>query len=117
MLFGLWEVSQWPIVNVEPRDRWGFTRQDPRCELDTGTDYARTHLPEECSAEVAAMQYAQVWNMSPDAVLDMLAVVFLRRVMIHKATTLRKPEYTEHGYHLHRSGMKLSDIPKRRIAR
>lgn len=115
MLHGLFIVAQWPICSVEPRDRWGFTRDDPRCELDGGRDYTRTHLPDDCADEVVALTWANAWHMSPDEVLDLDAVIFARRTMVHKAMNLRKPEYTERQYHLHKSGVALDRLQKRRV--
>lgn len=82
-------MSTWPIWDREPKDEYG----DP---LPSVRDYVDTDIPEQWHGEAQAMRYAEGWRMSVDDVLDMDYVVFMRRALINKAVTMRRPTKTRH---------------------
>jgi hypothetical protein len=95
------------VAEVVQRDQYGMPKTDPDCTLDDSEDYV-DFLPEDARIEAMAMRYATYWNMTPDAVLDMAAVEFQRRAMVHKAISLRKPQYTKDDWFMERTSSKFN---------
>jgi hypothetical protein len=83
-----------------------MTRDDIDCTLDDSEDYT-DYLPEDARIEATAMKYAAQWNTSVDTVLDFPLSLFHRRSMIHKAISLRKPEYTKDDWYMERTSSKF----------
>ncbi len=96
----------WEVADVVPRDQYGMSLDDPDCTLDDTEDYT-DFLPHEARTEATAMRLANVWNTTIDSVLDMDLVLYNRRVMIHKAITLRKPQYTKDDWFMERTSSKF----------
>ena len=103
--FEIYLINCWPVSEVEARDQYGMSKDDPDCQLDDAEDYT-DFLPDDARTEARAMQYATLWNMTPDDVLDMALYLFQRRTMIHKAITLRKPQYTKDDWFMERTSSK-----------
>lgn len=104
--FAIWCINLWPISEVKQRDSYGMDASDPDCQLDLAEDYS-DFLPPEAKTEATAMRFAGYWNMTTDGVLDMEYVMFYRRSMIHRALTLRKPEYTKDDWMMERTTSKF----------
>lgn len=79
-----------------------MSKSDPDCTLDDSEDYV-DFIPEEMRVEATAMRYATYWNMTPDDVLDMPSSLFARRAMVHKAISLRKPQYTKDDWYMEKT--------------
>lgn len=99
-------MTLWPVAEVEQRDQYGMTKDDPDCTLDDSEDYV-DYLPDEVRVEATAMRYAGYWNMTPDEVLDMPASLFARRAMVHKSISLRKPQYTKDDWFMERTSSRF----------
>lgn len=99
-MFAVWLVSLWPIADVVPRDKYGFSRDHQNYTLEEADDYM-DFLPPDKRLDAQAMKMATAWNMTPDAVLDMAWSAFNEKMMLHKAITLRKPMYDEHDFYMH----------------
>ena len=95
-------MTLWEIADVRPVDKYGHHTDHPNCQLDTSEDYI-DYLPSDAKTEGTAMKYASAWNMTPWAVLDMDWITFNRMSLIHKATSLRKPQYTPSDYLMERT--------------
>lgn len=103
--FEIYCIGLWEIAEVLPRDQYGMTLDDPDCTLDDAEDYS-DFLPPDARTEATAMRFATVWNTTIDDVLDMPLALYNRRAMIHKAVTLRKPQYTKDDWYMERSSSK-----------
>jgi hypothetical protein len=82
-------MNNWPITHRDPKDEYG----DPLPEV---LDYVNTDVPEDYHTEAAALRYIEPWRMDADAILDMDYVTFVRRTLLHKAVTMRRPTKTKH---------------------
>lgn len=105
--FEVYLVNLWPVAEVVQRDQYGMAKDDPDCTLDDSEDYV-DYLPEDARLEATAMRYAGYWNMTPDGVLDMAVHEFQRRAMVHKAISLRKPQYTKDDWFMERTSSKFN---------
>ena len=111
-MYKAWTISLWPVADVQPRDKYGHPVGHQNCQLDDSQDYA-DFLPKEAQLTANAMKYATAWNMTPDDVLDMPYGLFNERVMIHKAVTLRKPQYTPQDYVMERTSPRYQKRKRR----
>lgn len=50
-------------------------------------------MPTDYRIEAIAMQYAKEWNETIDGVLGLRYDVFYKRSLLHKAITLKHPEF------------------------
>lgn len=100
-------IRTWPVAEVEQRDQYGMPKSDPDCTLDDSEDYV-DFLPAEVKNEAVAMRYASLWHTSIDDVLDMPLSLYNRRAMIHKAITLRKPQYTKDDWYMERTSPRFN---------
>lgn len=82
-------MQQWPIWEREPKDDYG----DP---LPPSRDYVDTDVPGEWHHEAEAMRYVEAWRMDVDAILDMPYATYIRRALIHKAVSMKRPTKTYH---------------------
>lgn len=105
--FEVYCIRLWPVAEVVQRDQYGMAKDDPDCTLDDSEDYV-DYLPEDVRVDATAMRYAGYWNMTPDAVLDMALETYHRRAMVHKAISLRKPQYTKDDWFMERTSSKFN---------
>ena len=87
--FDVWQYGNWPIADREPKDEYG----DP---LKIAEDYVNTDVPEHYHTEAYAMRYIEAWRLTCDEILDMDYATYVRRSLLHKATTMRRPTKTQH---------------------
>jgi hypothetical protein len=101
-MFAVYLTSLWPVADVLPRDKYGHAPDDQNYQLEDAEDYV-DFLPKEKRVEAQAMKCASAWNMNPDDVMDMQWSEFNEKVLVHKAITLRKPQYTPNDYIMERT--------------
>ncbi|RPI66495.1 MAG: hypothetical protein EHM43_11330 [Ignavibacteriae bacterium] len=111
-MFRVWCASLWPVAEVEQRDKYGFKKGDENFQLDDADDYV-DFLPPDKRVEAQAMKCAAAWNMAMDDVLDMAWSKYNEWLLIQKAITLRKPQYTEHDFYMERTSSRYKARKRR----
>lgn len=82
-------MQQWPIATRTPKDEYGD-------ELPLSRDYVDTDIPEQYHTDADAMRYVEPWRMGFDDIMAMGYVEFVRRTLVFKAITMRRPTKTYH---------------------
>ena len=111
-MFAVYLVSLWPVSGVQHRDKYGHAPTHQNYQLDDAEDYV-DFLPDEKRLEAQAMKCANAWNMKPSEVMDMRWSAFNEQVMVHKAITLRKPQYTPEDYIMERTSSRWKSRKRR----
>ncbi len=99
-MFLVWRVRLWRINEREQLDKYGHSPDHPQYQYEVYDNYI-ADIPPDRRQLALAIQYAGLWNMTPNDVLDMGYAEFTELAAVNKAVTLKRPWWEgEFGHHV-----------------
>lgn len=115
--FNVWKVRLWKITDREQLDKYGHAPDHPRYQFEVHENYIGD-IPHERRFVAMALQYAELWNMTPVDVMDMDYAEFSEMTAVHKAITLKRPwwegDFGDHVFLWEKTTGAPQPKPKRR---